>query len=191
MGRMLRDKDNPVDAQYVMWFDDDSFITDSDPWWPKVVDGMQSADMVGHIYMIKQRGDQHLHISLQPWFDNKIVSPTHRYRFATGGWWVIRREILEKWNYPFPGLRHRGGDAMLGELLRQQDYRLKSWHEGVAINALDATSSDSTSPRRGVDESWYLQKGNDEITPNEHQEFDVDVWKPGDKPETHTLLRLP
>ena len=80
---------------------------------------------------------------------------------------------------------------MLGELLRQQDYRLKNWSEGVAVNALDATSADSTSPRRGVDEDWYLQAGNDELTPNDHQEFDVDVWKPGGKPDSPALLRLP
>ena len=80
---------------------------------------------------------------------------------------------------------------MLGELLRQQGYRLKSWHEGVTINALDEASGDSTSPRRGVDESWYLQKDNDELTPNDHQEFDVDAWKPSDKVGGPDLLRLP
>ena len=107
---------------------------------------------------------------------------------------MIRREVLEEWNYPFPGLRHRGGDAMLGELMRQQEYRLKSWHEGVRINALDEKSGDSTSPRRGVDESWYLQEGNDEESHLGHLDFDVDVWLPGRpsvEPSDSTLLRLP
>lgn len=136
-----------------MWFDDDSYITSPDPirWAETVLNRMNRCDMLGSIYTIRLQGNQHLWIQDQPWYKGKPVAPGKRVRFATGGWWCVRSQVLYAFNYPFPDLRHRGGDVMLGEALFQNDYRLDHFNEGVAINA-DAEGRESKSPRRGYDE---------------------------------------
>jgi hypothetical protein len=52
----------------------------------------------------------------------------------TGGWWVARTAFLQKWDYPFRELQHNGGDVILGELCRQQDAFMLSWHSRVTVN---------------------------------------------------------
>ena len=115
-------------ADRVMWFDDDSYL---DPaagghWWNAVDEVSQYATQIGALHSIRQRGKQWLHIQEQPWFTGKTVGPKHKYKFATGGWWVIKSEFITQWDYPFAELYHNGGDSMLGELLRQQGKAIKS-----------------------------------------------------------------
>ena len=68
--------------------------------------------------------------------------------FATGGWWVVRREILTRWDWPWAVLKHNGGDCTLGELFYQQNLRLKNFHDEVAINADERQGGDSTARPR-------------------------------------------
>ena len=48
-------------------------------------------------------------------------------------------------------LKHRGGDVLLGELIRSQGLKLANYKKGVAINA-DDNGKESASKRRGYDE---------------------------------------
>jgi hypothetical protein len=70
-------------------------------------------------------------------------------RFATGGFWVIKTELLYRYNYPWPELDHNGGDSLLGELCLQQDLRLQQFKEGVKINA-SRDGKESAAKRRGT-----------------------------------------
>lgn len=130
MRQMLRDR-SPADK--IMWFDDDSYL---DPaaganWWRKVAERSHGLTQLGVPHYIPQRGRQHEVIPLQPWYNHKPVDARHRYRFATGGWWVADTAFLLRWNYPFPALYHNGGDSILGELIRQQGSSVAAFPEGT------------------------------------------------------------
>lgn len=161
MRRMLL-MDPVPPGKFAMWFDDDSYLlndeaTNGDSWWSRVDLAMQTADMIGKIYHMPAQGEQADWVAEQPWYDPKVGPPLAKnlrgtFWFCTGGWWTIRTEILRRWDWPPPQLRHRGGDALLGELLRQQSLRMQNFETGVRINA-DAAGRHSKSPRRGFDEA--------------------------------------
>ena len=154
MRRMFHDPDAPIKTPYIMWFDDDSFVkpdaSQQRPWLDIVSEAISQADMLGSVYSLNYRGDQHKWIAAQPWYAGKAARP--KASFATGGWWCIRTEVVQQYNWPPEALQHRGGDVMLGELLRQQDRTLKQFRTGVAINANDA-GQESKAARRGHDET--------------------------------------
>jgi hypothetical protein len=159
---MFYDERNPITTPYVMWFDDDSYITDavisSRPGFLSTVsEAMGAPDpvtnvlpcMCGSSYTIKITGNQRQWIEDQPWYDRVPISSP--MRFATGGWWVARYGLLAAYDYPFPELDHRGGDVMLGALCQQQNLQIKNLRPGVAINA-DEHGRESKARRRGFDQ---------------------------------------
>ena len=147
---------NPVDTEYFMWFDDDSWLTgyelgtvNNKPYWLQLVDhAMASADMIGSIYTMKFRGKQRDWVRAQSWYGGNDPKD-RRLRFATGGWWTIRTQLLYDFNYPWPELDHNGGDSLLGEMLLQQKLRIQQFNEGVKINAAD-NGKESGAKRRGT-----------------------------------------
>jgi len=171
MRRMFYDPDNPLDTPYVMWFDDDSYVITEQahrpnpnrvrPWLDAVRAKIADADMIGSLYTMNLGGNQAAWVRDQNWYNQKAVADKRRVRFATGGWWTIRRELLEKHDWPPLALEHRGGDVMLGELCRQQDYRLEHFNHGVAINA-DEHGRESEADRRGFNQDpvgWHYEPG--------------------------------
>lgn len=156
MRKMFYDPKRPIRTPYVMWFDDDSFVRD-DTFLIKAADALATRnranrlpDMLGSVYNIPLRETQRDWIKDQSWYANKPIE--QRVRFATGGWWAIRTELLKKYNYPWPELDHRGGDVMLGQLLQQQGLVLQHFRDGVAINA-DEHGRESKAQRRGFDQA--------------------------------------
>jgi hypothetical protein len=127
--QMLRLDDT---SEAVMWFDDDSHVDEIDNhlWWERAARIWKSraSDVVqfGAVHLIQQRKNQFLAVRQQPWFTGKEIGPSHKYTFATGGWWMADRGFLRKWDYPFRELYHNGGDSILGELIRQQGKRIAS-----------------------------------------------------------------
>lgn len=143
---------SPIRTAYTMWFDDDSFITQPfTPWLAAVDAAMQNADLLGSVYQIPWQGRQRDFVKAQSWYAGKDPAARTRIKFATGGWWVSRTDVLYRFNYPWEELDHRGGDAMLGEMCYQQGLRLKHFRDGVKINA-DANGKESAAPRRGFDQ---------------------------------------
>lgn len=160
----------PVTTDYLMWFDDDSCIsgleqsdleklaaadrerpsTVASDWLRLVDHAMVDADMIGSIYWMNWQGRQRDWVRDQPWYNGASLEGP-RVKFATGGWWTIRAELLRRFDYPWPELEHRGGDMLLGELFRQQDLRLRQFRSGLWINA-DVFGFESKSPRRGFDQ---------------------------------------
>lgn len=139
-----------VSTPYVTWFDDDSYVKAPRPeaWLEAAEAKMADADMVGSVYKLKapHSPNQVAWIESQPWYGGRpVLSPP---KFATGGWWMLRSEIVYQHNWPVPDIIHDGGDTMLGELLNQQNLRLANHNAGVAINA-DAQGRESRAERRG------------------------------------------
>jgi len=176
MRRMLYEQgDRALRSTHVMWFDDDTYLTGDRSWWKTVWDLAQQHTLLGSTYSIRQRGNQHVAIRKQPWFTGKPVGANHRYWFCTGGWWVAEREVLTRWNYPWPELHHNGGDSVLGELCRQQGYSIHKFNEGVAINA-DEQGVESAAKRRGMETRWIWQNYTDGQVPDlSHHDFECVV----------------
>lgn len=139
-------------SPFVMWFDDDSYISAETPagWLDAVSRTMGSADLIGSTYNISLKGNQARWIRDQPWYSGVSVPEGHRVSYCTGGWWTVRTDVLRRFDWPLRELLHRGGDVMLGELCRQQGLRIVHFRDGVGINA-DEHGQESKSPRRGYD----------------------------------------
>ncbi len=152
MRQMFHDSEAPLTSEFVMWFDDDSWI--DSPWYgnrlwlDEVYAAATTADMIGAIYTRPVVGNQPQWLETQPWYRQKPIVRGQRVRFITGGWWVLRTKIVHAHDWPIRELDHCGGDMMLGDLCRQQDYLMKQFDRGVRINADDA-GRQSRSPRRG------------------------------------------
>ena len=145
-----------AEPTHFMWFDDDSYLSGEPGWWSSVRERVEvtRADLLGKVYRYAIAGDQWEWVQSQDWADPEIgPPPTFRGRpsftFATGGWWVARRRWLQQWDYPWPVLRHRGGDTLLGELCRHRGRPIVDYEYGVRINA-NSDGEHSSSPRRGV-----------------------------------------
>ena len=151
----------PLCTPYIMWFDDDSYVRVEAPktWFSEVKEyftGDTQADMLGKVYKGVRtthgpglQDTQPLWVESQPWYTGKPVPRGHQPRFCTGGWWTVRTEIIKKWNWPPPGSYHNCCDFIFGELMTQQDYKIKDFYNSVAINA-DEFGSESKAPRRGT-----------------------------------------
>lgn len=157
MRRMLYDAERPITASHVMWFDDDSFLTGwslagtTQKWWKLVSLEAERTALLGSVYTMTSPHPPAVAeaIAAQPWYTGLTMTPAYKPRFCTGGWWVARYELLKTWNYPFPELKHNGGDTILGELCRQQGERMQHFSLGVKINA-DEKGRESKAKRRGM-----------------------------------------
>ncbi len=146
---MLHDPVNPIISDLVNWLDDDSFIrTPTSIWLSNLDQVMQNVDMCGVHMTTRITARQAQWIQMQPWYRgvplNGVVD------FIVGGWWTISANILKKLNWPPPNIIHRGGDYMLGEALRQNNFKIKHFDSGIAINA-DEDGNSHQATRRGLD----------------------------------------
>jgi hypothetical protein len=182
MRRMFHDPDRPIHPSWIMWFDDDSCLSTRDAnWWRLVAVTLENfqADMLGHIWVKRIEDNQHLGIQAQSWYTGKTVGPKYKMKFATGGWWVAKRDMILKHNYPWPALHHNGGDTTLGEMIRQQGYRLQNFDQFLWINA-DERGRHSKAARRGVQTKpvWHDFHPDFPIPDLSHHDFDIKVYDP-------------
>lgn len=177
MRKMWHDPERPVEAPYAMWFDDDSYLTCTRSWWKDIAAASMNFRLIGAKYKMRSPypGPLLRAIQAQPWYTGQNVQPPYLPSFCTGGWWVAPYAVLKKWNYPFPALKHNGGDTILGELFRQQGFDLTHMNRGVKINA-DSMGRESKAERRGASTSrlWfdYVPGKVYDLT---HHDFAVDV----------------
>ncbi len=158
MRRMLLDDLGSL-ADWVMWFDDDSWLTVDRAWWGRLELVAEPVDMVGKIYWQGAQAKQWDWIQQQTWFNPdvgyvppapqklRIVGGRPAFQFCTGGWWVARSKIFLENDWPTKDLKLVGGDAMLGELCRHRGYQLANFESGVHINAGPSGRHNSAPPR--------------------------------------------
>jgi len=161
MRKIFHDAVDPITTPYVMWFDDDSYVKveTGAHWFDDVYSyfvGDSPVDILGKVYtgvFAKGKkglqGGQPVWVESQPWYTGEPVSAGHQPRFCTGGWWTTRMDILKRWSWPPEGEYHNCGDYLFGELFRQQDYRIKNFDTGIAVNA-DSFGRESRAKRRGT-----------------------------------------
>lgn len=164
----------PIKTDYVMWFDDDSYIrtkpmfdfwkecaTEIERYKPEV---MGSRYCPTYSWTLQEMET----IKSKQWYTG--VNLETLVTFATGGWWVASMEFLRRVDYPVLELKHNGGDVLLGEILRQQGKQVHPYKLGVAINA-DETGRESRAKRRGVTTERPYEKQ----TSLKHHDFEVSV----------------
>jgi hypothetical protein len=177
MRRMFWDTERPITTPHIMWFDDDSCITADRSWWARVADAATRAHQLGDVWTVWTRGNQSEGITAQPWYRGKPLLKRHKLRFATGGWWVLNTDVMRRANYPWPELRHRGGDSPLGEFMRQQGLTLAKFKDGLWINA-DNAGGNSKAARRGHDERpMWVDYSPGQPTRLDHHDFNCRVYR--------------
>jgi hypothetical protein len=165
-------------GDYIMWFDDDSYLTGQKDFWPKVSKQMLKHDMIGQHWFWPPQGNQLGWIKDQPWYnpdagDLPVFRAKSSFEFCQGAWWVARRQMLLDLNWPVPELRHCGGDSMLGEAIRHQGYSMGgSYQYGVRINAND-NGAHSKAKRRGYRERAIGYEYDGTPLSTGHQDFDM------------------
>lgn len=145
--------EQPITTPWTMWFDDDSALVPPDGtyghWYDRLMQAAAQADILGSPYTQGWAGNQREWVKAQPWYTGDDPALRPKVGFLTGGWWMIRTELLHRYNYPWPEIQHNGGDAMLGELCRQQGLRVRTFREHIWINA-DGQGRESKAKRRGA-----------------------------------------
>lgn len=147
---------DPISSNFVMWFDDDSYLkTPTASWLRDVYGKMRDCDVMGSVYR-SEVGDRLDWMRNQSWWKGKELNINAKgnyiIEFATGGWWVARTSVLRELNFPPEELRHNGGDSLLGAMMYQSGLKLKHDRCDVAINA-DEAGNESRSIRRGYSEN--------------------------------------
>jgi len=150
-------------SDILMWFDDDSYITqhDAGSWLTDICSfAITNKALIGSIYKINVSKPTIDWLQAQEWAKKPVVNPI---KFCTGGWWIAPTEFLVKINYPFPELAHNGGDFSLGEACRQSGVALLHKNSGVAINA-GSSGKESGAKRKAADGVSWLTT-NQRLTP--------------------------
>lgn len=146
MRKMFHDPLQPLSSDFVMWFDDDSYIAADDPeqWWSDVARVCSEADYVGQQWRIQLSSAQRLWQQTQSWCTHSVP---RIQAFMQGAWWCLRVSKIHEANWPIPELYHNGGDVLLGALAQHQGWISKTWSRDVYVNA-GFTGKQSGAPRR-------------------------------------------
>ena len=135
----------PPESDWILWLDDDTYITESD-WWKKTKGFIQSDPStcyVGQRWYVHHLKGQWEFIAKSKWFRGKHpeMLPTKKQGvkkpgiwFMTGGYVWLKTSLMQLLNWPDPRLSHNGGDTLLGEAVRQQGLPRHHFDYGVAVN---------------------------------------------------------
>lgn len=151
MREMLYDPQHPITTPYLLWLDDDSSLgMVGATVLPALLAKLRQADLVGEEWHKGLEGRQREWLQRQWWYRQQPVAKSPS--FITGGLWAARCESLYALNYPWPELRHRGGDVLLSVALRQQGRQIANYrYRGLLVNA-SMQGKNADSPRRGYNE---------------------------------------
>lgn len=124
----------PLQNQYVMWFDDDSYVKEPDAI-AKALRRIQESDvsLLGEIWKWTYKPGQVDWIRSQPWCPTGAAIPAVA-SFVTGGWWIASMAALRSLDYPWTTLEHNGGDVMLSTALKLNRYKISNYKDGFAVN---------------------------------------------------------
>jgi len=153
MRRMFRER--PIETPWVIWFDDDSHVTRPD-WLARLglkVQAHPEVDQWGSIFCL-WRQDEAIRefIERAPWYRGVPLKRSrgpdgregYEFRFATGGFWALRTELIDTLDWPDARTRQGHEDFLLGEALRQQGHLVSSFEYGVAINQAERRNSSAS-----------------------------------------------
>lgn len=148
--------DLPLETEYAVWFDDDSFVEDG--WWPALQALLdRRIDYIGQRWWVDYLPGQAEMIQAQPWYRGvpfELVNGKAGVQFMTGGFLAVRSERIRQANFPDTDfswksdtLKQYGGDTLLGEIARQQEWTYQVHDAHIKVN-VDLRGR-HPAPRRG------------------------------------------
>lgn len=170
MREMFWDAAKPIETNYLVWFDDDTWIVK--PQW---IDDLCQTIVGNHPYNYRMFGTlMHHDLKMytknghQPdlWFKagNWHKGKNLRARgsqqetpngsvidFAVGWCWALNVEAMRAANIPDPRLGHNGGDITIGEQIHQAGFLIKNWNRGKSLVACPTREQGG---RRGYSERF-------------------------------------
>lgn len=141
----------PIDTEWVVWFDDDSFPYRAD-WCASLavaIEAQPDAVMLGIVAEVDVDERLRRRIELAPWYRGRALLPTDlpgrmgRIEFVLGGFWALRTEWVGRLDWPHGPMTHSEDDYLLGEAIRQHGGQLGHFRSGVKVD---------TAPRRAPSE---------------------------------------
>jgi len=148
--------DVPLATDYVVWFDDDSFVEEG--WWETLCPLFdRGVDYIGQPWWVNYLPGQQDMVRAQSWyrgvpFEARDGRPG--VWFMTGGFLALRSERLREANFPdteraWKGdtLKQYGGDTLLGEIARQLGWTRSAHDTHVKVNV--DLEGRHPAPRRG------------------------------------------
>lgn len=159
MREMFWDTANPINTEWLIWFDDDTMCNRNPNWLPllakQIVDNWDSgARMVGPERIFSLSPSQIAWIKEAKWYKGKHfiasggrTAPNGRkVRFASGSFWALHVDTMRRCDIPDIRIGHNGGDYMIGAQLHQGGYGFKAFSSQKQIVNWSAHQ------RRGLDE---------------------------------------
>lgn len=131
MREMFHDPARPITTPYVIWLDDDT-VTNVNPDWlellaDKIVqEHPKGARLFGPHYRWVVSPAQMAWIRQAEWYDGRPLQDDagrevpngNRVHFATGSFWALATEMIQKQGIPDLRLGHNGGDWIVGLMVR-------------------------------------------------------------------------
>lgn len=170
MRDMFWDAQRPITTNYVVWFDDDTWVVT--PNWitdlcHTIVENhpnnyrMFGSLMYHDLAMYAKNGnDPTAWFKAADWYQGRNFRMRGSQKeqpngsvidFAVGWCWAVATEAIRKANIPDIRLMHNGGDIACGEAIHQAGFNVKKWNLG---KALVACPSREQGGRRGYSEKF-------------------------------------
>jgi hypothetical protein len=166
MRKMFRDPECPIETNYIIWFDDDSYAVKPDWLFDLgrrvVAHHPQNVRMYGHnMYHPLQVQNPRARgwFTSAPWHRGKGFRNRQRREapngnciwFCVGGFWALETKAMMECDIPCERLYHNGGDITIGEQLWQGGYLMHNY------NTKKEWIKTSGAARRGFSEKfqWY------------------------------------
>lgn len=167
MRDVFRDPACPVQTEYLLWFDDDSYVTHPQ-WLERLAETIAANHQHGgrhygwlHIHDVKMfaKGghDPRRWFQAAPWWKGrhmrvrgtKTEAPNGTViEFVPGSFWALHTRAMLEADIPDSRLVHNGGDATIGEQIHQAGYKT------VGFNKDRQFVYTSGAPRRGYSERF-------------------------------------
>lgn len=170
MRDMFWDEQTPIDTNYVVWFDDDTWVVK-----PNWINDLCDTIVNFHPYNYRMFGNLLYHdLSIYnktgkdptTWFKTADWYKGKDFRvrggqneapngsiidFAVGWCWAIATEAIKAANIPDIRLGHNGGDITIGEQIHQAGFGIKQWNKGKSFVACPSRNEGG---RRGYSEKF-------------------------------------
>jgi len=170
MREMFWDSKAPIQTNYVVWFDDDTWIVS--PHW--ITDLCQTI-IDNHHYNFRMYGNLMYHdlsmyskggerpdiwFKTADWYRGKNFRVRNGQQeaangsvidFAVGWCWAMATEAIRLANIPDIRLNHNGGDITIGEQIHQAGFGIKQWNRGKSLVACPTREQGG---RRGYSERF-------------------------------------
>ena len=141
--------DQPLDTEWVIWFDDDSYPTRPD-WLQRLSIRIEREPEVAQwgktFYVEFDDGDPLVgFVASAEWARGFPLAPgvspadgkKYRIDFVGGGFWAVRTKTIHRFNWPDPRILQAAEDVLLGEALRQNGLEPRTFTYGVVVNGAE------------------------------------------------------